>query len=110
MKLHISLKEAALKSKVSPSLIYHYIQKGLLPSPSHVPNKGGGALAVYPKSIVQNILRIKKALKKKRSLDQVREGLSVEKKKIVAEEIGKLYAYVSKENYDEEALRERLQS
>ena len=83
MKLHISLKEAALKSKVSPSLIYHYIQKGLLPSPSHVPNKGGGALAVYPKSIVQNILRIKKALKKKRSLDQVREGLSVEKKKIV---------------------------
>jgi DNA-binding transcriptional MerR regulator len=110
----ITLRQAAKEAGISPSLIYHYIQKGLLPKPTHVPNKekGRGSLAVYDKSIVQNIKRIKNELKTTHSLSKARDRLSItsnNKESFVIKKLEHLLVSAKQKKMDEKSFKNELE-
>ena len=73
----ISLQKAATLAEVSASTVYYYIKKGLLRKPKHIPNieKGRGSLAVYPKSMVDQIKFIKANLEDTHSIVQLKKKM-----------------------------------
>lgn len=110
-KEKITLKEAAKLANVSPSLIYHYIKKGLLRKPDHIPNpKGRGILAVYPPNIVDTILQIKDKLKTVHSLSQIGKEFSINKEEFVIKRLEELLALAKKKNPSDPRFKEGLQS
>ena len=107
----IPLKEAAKLAKVSPSLVYHYIHKGLLRKPDRIPNpKGRGVLAVYPQTIVQEIERIRHELKSTHSLNQVQLSLAINKEQVIIEDLEKLLRWAKQSKYDDPYFKDTLQN
>ena len=110
----ITLREVAELAGVSPSLIYHYIKNGLLQKPERIPNtkKGRGALAVYNKSILQNISKIQNELKKTHSINQVKERLNMtpqEKEKIVINKLKELLNLAKQRKHSDASFKQELE-
>lgn len=104
-KEHITLRELATHFKMSPSAIYNYIKKGLLPRPNRIPNtdKGRGTLAIYPKSIIKQVEKIKKWLEHTHSLDRVAKELPLskaEKQELIDGKLKKLQHLNREGKYD----------
>lgn len=97
-KNKITLREAAKIIGISPTTIYNYIKKGLLPKPERVPNleEGRGTKAIYDKDIIKKIQQIRSKLDSTHSLNNIIKDLEIpdQKKKrkmlVTIEKIKKL--------------------
>lgn len=111
----ITLREAARRSGVSPSTIYHYIKSGVLPPPEHRPNEkaGRGILAVYPESIVNSILQIKYQLQDIHSLSMVDRNIGMPeetRKNIIIRKLEQLLNFAKKGLIKDEKFKRELRN
>ncbi|MBL7131294.1 MAG: hypothetical protein ISS45_07845 [Candidatus Omnitrophica bacterium] len=76
---YIKLKDLATECDIQVSTIYNYVKQGILPSPLRIPNEeyNRGVWAVYPRSIIKRVKKIKKRLKETHSLKQLKNEFSL---------------------------------
>ena len=113
MSKQITLEKAADKAGVSPSTIYNWIKKGLLPAPTRVPNKerGRGVRAMYDEEIVESMLKIKKGLVENHSIEVVKKKIAIsddEKKGMLSKHLDALMNFVKGKKYNDEEFTKRL--